>query len=90
MTFREVTSSEYLAFLAAYPEKLEFHCDNIVEPPVETMSDESLPAKWPANVVAKCVREWLGPDKEEQDHSMPGKFWRYYVRTDLPVKEPAK
>lgn len=79
MDFIEVTREEYLAFIREYPRKLEFDCIGICEPPLGSYNDFSDGKVWPESMVAKEYRDWMGDDGEE-DFSMPGKFWRYYIQ----------
>lgn len=76
--FKEVSRDEYLAFIRTWPNKLEFDCTGICEPPLGSYNDFSGGKVWPESMVAKEVRDWMGPGGET-DNSMPGKFWRYYV-----------
>ena len=76
--FKEVTRDEYLAFIKRWPNKLEFACTGICEPPLGSYNDFSDGKVWPESMVAKEVRDWMGPGGET-DGSLPGKFWRYYV-----------
>jgi hypothetical protein len=87
MQFREVSREECLAFIKAYPRKLEFDCTGICEPPVGTYNDFAIAPEWPGSIVAKESRSWLGPGGAV-DNASPGKFWKYYIRTDIP--EPAE
>lgn len=81
--FREVTRSEYLEFISRYPNKLEFDCTGICEPPLGTHNDFSDGKVWPESVVAKELRDWIG-ENGERDNTFPGKFWRYFVRQETP------
>ena len=76
--FIEVTHDEYVAFIKNWPNKLEFNCAGIFEPPLGSYNDFSNGKVWPESIVAKEVREWLGPNNIK-DFSEPGKFWRYYI-----------
>ena len=82
MDFKRVTMEEYISFIKAYPNKLEFDCTGICDPPLETYNDFNLAPSWPDSVVAKCNREFRGPNHEINDE-IPGKFWEYYIRTDI-------
>jgi hypothetical protein len=84
MSTKEVTREEYLAFVNAWPNRLEFDIFGAGEPHVGTWNDFTTGKVWPQSVVASECREWLGPDGEI-DGSYPGKFWRYFIReTDTP------
>jgi len=76
--FNEVTRNEYLAHIRAWPNKLEFDCTGICEPPLGSYNDFTDGKVWPDSIVAKEIRDWIGPNGEV-DKSLPGKFWRYYI-----------
>jgi hypothetical protein len=76
--FIEVTRDEYLEFIRNYPNKLEFDCIGMCEPPLGSYNDFSDGKVWPESMVAKEVRDWRGQGGEI-DNSRPGKFWRYYI-----------
>lgn len=76
--FIEVSREEYLAFIRNYPNKLVFDCTSICEPPLGSYNDFSHNKVWPESMVAKEVRDWIGPNGES-DNSKQGKFWSYYI-----------
>ena len=77
--FKKVTREEYFAFIRDYPNKLVFDCTGICEPPMGSYNDFTDGKKWPESIVAKEMRDWMGPNGEI-DNSNPGKFWCYYIR----------
>lgn len=79
MGFVEVSREDFRKFVDAYPSQLSFDCTAICEPPLATYNDFSGGKAWPNSVVAKEVREWMGPSGETNT-DMPGKFWRYYIK----------
>jgi hypothetical protein len=54
MSTREVTKSEFDAFLASYPNKLTTDICAICEPPIKSYNDFSL-GKWPQSQVAHIL-----------------------------------
>lgn len=76
--FKKVTREEYLKFIKNWPNRLDFDCTGICEPPMGSYNDFSGNLMWPQSIVAKEFREWEGPGGE-LDYSMPGKFWTYYI-----------
>jgi len=61
MNLKPCTEAELLAFVAAYPRKLDRDVCQIYDPPLETFNDFAL-GSWPTSVVAKS---WLEDSRED-------------------------
>jgi hypothetical protein len=77
-TFIQVSREAFVEFLQTYPNPLEWNCTGICEPPLGSWNDFSDGKIWPESIVAKEIRNWLGPNGEI-DNDIPGKYWEYYI-----------
>lgn len=83
--FKQVSREEFLEFVKNYPNKLHFDCAGFYEPLLCSYNDFSNEGFWPGTIVAKEIREFLGPNGEV-DESKPGKYWSYFILKDIDDK----
>lgn len=76
---KQVSREEYLTFLKNYPNKLDFNCVTIGEPPVGCYHDFSISEDDDESEVAREVRNWLTPEGEIATGA-PNPYWKYYIK----------
>ena len=55
MKFKQVSKDEFVAFIKAFPAKLDYDVTGICEPPLGTYNDFRGGKVWPESVVAKII-----------------------------------
>lgn len=76
---KQVSREEYLTFVKNYPNKLDFNCVTICEPPMGRYHDFSISKDLRESVVAREVRNWLTPSGKVV-HESPNPYWEYYIK----------
>jgi hypothetical protein len=82
---RDVTREEFQEYLKTYPNKLDFSCLTICEPPLGCYYDFTTGKEgFDARVAAYCM-EWLGPNGEMEEYER--QYWTYFIEEDDGIAE---
>lgn len=85
-TFRVVSELEFNAFVASYPRKLVGNVAAMYEPPLLTLNDFEIAAKWPESVVAKIIK-WSDGYPNPDGSTRPDEHFIIDDRDGLALRE---